>query len=176
MRIDCLAKALFVFIHCKQLVDTEVLENVRNYKASNCTVTPSGGGGWSGEDVAAHQSQQKFADTVHLTPQGQAAYELLETLVVAHEAAETFFFSNCARLCNLKNLKIFFSTSILFSSSSSSFLASRDQRSRKEIVLSSWSGPLTSTGCERRHLGSHQRNHKELKHQTILSLCPGQQP
>ena len=50
-----------MFIHCKQLVDTEGLQQgitvshdtkyFRKYRASNCTVTSSGGGG---DDGAFH--------------------------------------------------------------------------------------------------------------------------
>ena len=72
----------YVFIHCKQLVDSAGLqrgntvsydtEYVRKYKAFNCTVTSSGGGGdegWSGVDVAVPESQQEIVKAVHLTPQ-----------------------------------------------------------------------------------------------------------
>ena len=66
---------------------TEYDDRKRKHRGFNCIVTSSGvggGDGWSGVDVGAPQSQQEFMETVQLTPQGQAAYELLERLVVAH--------------------------------------------------------------------------------------------
>ena len=61
-------------------------EYVRKYKAFNCTVTSSGGGGdegWSGVDMAVPESQQEIVKAVHLTPQVQADCNVLETVVHA---------------------------------------------------------------------------------------------
>ena len=82
-----------VSIHCKQLSETEELQegDTVSYdtehddrkgkdRSFNCTVTSSGGGGGgglSGVDVAAPQSHQEIEGTVHLTTQGRPAYEAL---------------------------------------------------------------------------------------------------
>ena len=56
--------------------DTEYDDRKGKYSAIRCTVTSSGvggGGGWSGVDVAAPQSQQEFMDNcaAHTTGAGR---------------------------------------------------------------------------------------------------------